>query len=108
MLSRIRNLVRSVLWAVALVGLSGAPALWAQASDCPESAVGGQTGDPYTLQSQSLVTETTTVQLSTGGGSCLLGGSTTVTTEEQYNVGYYKNTNTGAVVKVDCRTGEVI
>jgi hypothetical protein len=37
-----------------------------------------------------------------------VGGSATVETQEQYNVGYYQNLVTDALVKVDCRTGQVI
>jgi hypothetical protein len=106
MLARIKNFVRGALFAIAVVGLSGAPLL-AQASGCPENATGGQTGQPYRLRSQSLVTETRTVQVSTGS-PCLVGGSATVETQEQYNVGYYQNLVTDALVKVDCRTGQVI
>jgi hypothetical protein len=105
MLSRIVKVGRAVLFAVALLGLSGAP-LFGQASDCPESAVGGQSGMSYTLVAQSLVTETRTVQLSVGG-ECLAGTETSVTIEEQYNVGYYENSD-GDIAKVDCRTGKII
>jgi hypothetical protein len=107
MLSRIMKTARAVGYSIALVGLSVGP-LWAQASACPQSARGGQTGDPYTLRSQSLVTETRTVQLSAGGISCGVGGSTSAQIAEQYNVGYYENTRTHGVVRVDCRTGDVI
>lgn len=106
MLSRVMHLGRTVLYVIALLGLSGGQ-LRAEVTDCQEDATGGQTGDPYSLTYQSLVTETTTVTLS-AGGSCGVGGSATTTTSEQYYVGYYQNGNTGAVVKVDCRTGKVI
>jgi hypothetical protein len=103
---RIKHFVRVAAFAVAAAGLGGAP-LWAQASDCGETAVGGQSGHPYKLKSQSLMTETRTYQVSTGG-PCAVGGSATVQYQEQYNVGFYENQVTGDVLKVDCRTGRVI
>jgi hypothetical protein len=99
------NLGRAVLYSIALLALSGQP-LPAQASDCEESAVGGQSGMTYTLIAQSLVTETRTVQIS-AGGECLVGAETEVTIEEQYNVGYYENEE-GSIARVDCRTGRIL
>ena len=106
MFSRFLKAGRAAGYAVALLALSGGW-LRAEVTDCPESAIGGQTGQSYSLNYQSLVTQTTTVTLSTGG-PCLLGGSATTTTSEQYYVGYYENESTGDVVKVDCRSGKVI
>lgn len=106
MLKRLATLVRTGVLSVALLGLSGG-ILWAEPSDCAEFAVGGQTGQPYTLQSQSLVTETRTVSV-TAGGDCIGSGSTSVTIEEQYHIGFYSNDVTGDLLKVDCRTGEVL
>jgi hypothetical protein len=90
-----------------LIRTCGGP-LWATPSDCADSAVGGQTGQPYTLTYQSLVTETTTGTISAGSGSCGVGASVGATWSEQYHVGYYRNEVTKQVVKVDCRTGRVI
>lgn len=105
MSSGIRRWVRAAACAIALLGLSGGIA-WAGPTECQETAVGGQTGQSYTRISQSLVTEIQTVELS-AGGDCLLGGSSTVTIEEQYYVGYYRNNETGAVARVDCRTYKI-
>lgn len=106
MLKRLATLIRTGVLSVALLVLSGG-IVWAEPSDCPESAIGGQTGDPYDLQGQSLVTETRTVTI-TAGGECIGSGSTEVTISEQYHVGVYVNQNTGQMVRVDCRTGEVL
>jgi hypothetical protein len=106
MLSRFMKTARAVGYSIALLGLSVGP-LWAQASQCAQNAVGGQTGDSYTLRSQSLVTETRIVQLSLGGAACGVGGSTGGQVSEQYNVGYYENAS-GNVARVDCRTGRVL
>ncbi|MDH3495842.1 MAG: hypothetical protein OER21_03705 [Gemmatimonadota bacterium] len=106
MLKRLATLVRAGILSVALLGLSGG-VLWAEPSDCPQSAVGGQTGDPYELQSQSLVTQTSTITI-TAGGDCIGSGSTEMTISEQYHVGVYVNQNTDKMVRVDCRTGEVL
>jgi hypothetical protein len=106
MLSRFMKTARAVGYSIALVALSGSP-VWAQASQCPKNAIGGQTGRSYTLRSQSLVTETRTVQLSLGGAACGVGGSAGGTIAEQYNVGYYEAEN-GDTARVDCRTGQII
>jgi len=105
MLSRFMKTARAVGYSVALLALSGS-ILWANPSDCAESAVGGQTGQSYTLEYQSLVTETTSGTLS-AGGPCGVGGSISGSTAEQYHVGYYRNSSTGAVARVDCRTGRI-
>jgi hypothetical protein len=107
MFSRFMKVSRGVCLAIALVALSGAP-LWAQASACAQYAVGGQTGKSYKLKSQSLVTETQTVQLSIGGAACGVGGQTGGQLSEQYNVGYYESEDGGPLAKVDCRTGRVL
>jgi hypothetical protein len=104
MFSRFMKLGRAVWFSIALLILGGAP-LWAQASSCPSTAIGGQTGRSYRLVSQSLVTETRTVQLSTGL-PCGIGGSATSTTSEQYNVGYYEDAD-GNTARVDCRNGRI-
>ena len=108
MLSRTFKMARAVGYAAALLVLSGGVPLRADPSDCPENAVGGQTGQSYHLQSQSLVTETTSGSLSIGGSACGVGGSTTGTYSEQYHVGYYLNLSTNQTVAVDCRTGRII
>jgi hypothetical protein len=109
MLKKIGALIRTCAFLVALYMLSGGPPLLASGpSDCAGSAVGGQTGQPYTLTYQSLVTETTTGTISAGSGSCGIGASLGATTSEQFYVGYYRNEVTEKVVKVDCRTGRVI
>jgi hypothetical protein len=102
MVSRIMNRLRTLAYAVALLGLSGAP-LWAQASQCAEAARGGQTGDSYRLIGQSQVTVQLDAKL---GGTCVgsVGGSVT----ETYNVGYYQNQETLRVARVNCSTGEVL
>jgi hypothetical protein len=99
------KVTRAVIYSIALLGLSVGP-LWAQASPCPSRAVGGQSGQTYTLRSQSLVTETNSVQLSVGGTACGVGGSAGGQTSEQYNVGYYENED-GDIARVDCRTGQI-
>ena len=105
MLSRFMKAARAVIYSIALVGFSVGP-LWAQASPCPSRATGGQSGQTYVLRSQSLVTVTTSVQLSVGGTACGVGGSTGGQVSEQYNVGYYENED-GDVARVDCRTGQI-
>jgi FlaG/FlaF family flagellin (archaellin) len=105
MFSRIMNVTRAVGFSIALLVLSGGVPLWSQASDCPDTAIGGQTGTNYNLVSQSLVTETRTVTVN--AGICGIGGSATTTTVTQYNVGYYSN-STGDIAIVDCRTGRII
>ncbi len=107
MLKKTGTFIRTCTFLIALFALSGGPLL-ADPSDCPADAVGGQTGQPYQLQSQSLVTETTSGTLGAGGGSCGINASVTGTTSEQFHVGYYQNQVTQEVVKVDCRTGRVI
>lgn len=105
MRSQFMKATRAVIYSIALVILSGAP-LWGQASDCPDNAVGGQSGQNYRLVGQSLVTVTSTVQLNTGL-PCAIGGSAGGTIQEQYNVGFYQNA-AGDIARVDCRTGRIL
>ena len=106
MRSKIRSGLRTCALVVAAHVLSGG-VIWAEPSDCAASGVGGQTGDSYSLQYQSLVTETTTATLG-AGGSCGISASTGGTRSEQYYVGYYHNDTSGGSVAVDCRTGRVL
>lgn len=107
MLKRIATVLRACGLVVALYALSGGPLLADGPTDCPESAVGGQTGQDYTLTYQSLVTETHNGTLSVGGGPCVVTLSEGVVESEQYYVGYYQNQVTQEIVRVDCRTGRV-
>lgn len=67
MLKKIETLIRTCTFLIALFALGGGP-LWADGpTECPEDAVGGQTGQSYTLQSQSLVTETHSGSIGVGG-----------------------------------------
>jgi hypothetical protein len=101
------KVTRAVGYAIALLVLSGAP-LWADPSDCAEWGQGGQTGQSYHLESQSLATETTSGSLSVGGPACGVGGSAGGTFAEQYHIGYYRNLSTQAIARVDCRTGRIL
>jgi hypothetical protein len=108
MLKRIGTLLRSCALLVALYALSGGP-VWADGpTDCAEDAVGGQTGQPYSLTYQSLITETHNATIGAGGGPCIISVSAGSVVSEQYYVGFYRNDVTGAVLKVDCRTGRVV
>lgn len=109
MLKKIGALVRTCAFLVALYMLSGGP-LWAGTgpTDCSPYAEGGQTGQPYTLTYQSLVTESASGTLGAGGGSCVVSASVSGGATEQYFVGYYRNDVTREVLRVDCRTGRVL
>jgi len=108
MLTKIGTLIRVCTFLIALFALGGGP-LWADGpTDCADEAVGGQTGQPYTLTYQALATETNGGTLGAGGGSCAVNASVTGSTSEQYYVGYYVNGVTGALLRVDCRTGRVL
>jgi hypothetical protein len=108
MFSRIMKVTRAMAYAVALLVLSGTQVRADGPSDCPENAIGGQTGQSYHLVSQSLATETTSGSLSVGGPACGVGGSTSGSFAEQYHIGYYLNESTNTTVRVDCRTGRII
>jgi hypothetical protein len=108
MLKKIGSLIRTCTFLIALFALSGGPLLADGPTNCAESAVGGQTGQPYTLTYQSLVTDTSSGTLGAGGGSCGVNASTTGSRAEQFYVGYYRNQVTQDVLKVDCRTGRVL
>ena len=73
-------------------------------SDCPDTAIGGQTGRTYTKIGQSEVTEIKTFKVD--GGACGLSAGTEVTHSETYNVGTY--TDGSNTVRVNCSTGQVI
>lgn len=104
MVSKHGRLVRACIAALAL-SLMAVP-LAAAPSECSDWAVGEQTGDLYKLTGTSTRTVTTEVTLEAGGCGGKVG--TTTTTQETFNVGYYKDTKTGAQVAVNCSTGQVL
>jgi hypothetical protein len=107
MLKKIGTLLRACAFVVALYALGGGPLLADGPTECPEDAVGGQTGQSYTLQSQSLVTETHSGSIGVGGGSCVIQLKDEGSWSEQFYVGYYVNQETQRLVRVDCRTGRI-
>jgi hypothetical protein len=109
MLKKIGTMIRTCTLLIALFALSGGP-LWAEGpSECPEEAVGGQTGQPYTRVGQSLATETHSgsVGVSSSNGGCIIQLKDDTSWSEQFYVGYYENQVTHARVRVDCRTGQI-
>jgi hypothetical protein len=107
MLKRIGAALKTCALIVALYALSGGPLLADGPTECPETAVGGQTGQPYTRVGQSLATETHSGSIGVGGGGCVAQLKDDTTWSEQFYVGYYENQVTHRQVRVDCRTGRI-